>query len=474
MTTTDTGQAVFDAGLITRYDRPGPRYTSYPTAVQFHPGFASKEYEAAARASNAGTPKPLSLYFHVPFCASPCFYCGCNKVITRDHSKSLDYLQRLYLEVERQGALYDRARPVEQLHFGGGTPTFLTNEQIGELLAHVGKYFTLLGRGPEGAHREYSIEIDPRTIDPERLKGLVELGFNRISLGVQDFDPAVQEAVNRVQSVEDTLELIRYARELGIDSVSVDLIYGLPKQNRATFAKTLDLVIGARPDRIATYSYAHLPHLFKPQRQIKTADLISPAEKLGLLELTVQKLSDAGYVYVGMDHFALPTDELVRAQRAGTLQRNFQGYSTKAECDLVAMGVSSISKVGDAYAQNAKSLPEYYAMIDAGGLAVQRGVQLTQDDRIRRDVIQRLMCATRLDFAAVDAEFGIRFEEYFAPELDALVPLKDDGLIEREGRGIRITGRGRLLMRNVAMPFDAHLPKAPADPAATPRFSRAV
>jgi oxygen-independent coproporphyrinogen-3 oxidase len=476
MSTTDTGQAVFDAALIERYDRPGPRYTSYPTAVQFHAGFKSDEYRAAACASDVGTPKPLSLYFHVPFCASPCFYCGCMKVITRDHSRSQPYLQRLYKEIERQGELYDRSRPVEQLHFGGGTPTFLTNEQIGDLLAHTAKHFQLLGRGPEGAHREYSIEIDPRTIDPARLKGLVELGFNRISLGVQDFDPAVQQAVNRVQSVEDTLELIRYARELGIESVSVDLIYGLPKQNRTTFARTLDLVIGAKPDRIATYSYAHLPHLFKPQKQIKREDLISAAEKLGLLELTVQKLSEAGYVYVGMDHFALPTDELVRAQRAGTLQRNFQGYSTKAECDLVAMGVSSISKVGDAYAQNAKTLPEYYAAIDAGGLAVQRGVQLTEDDRIRRDVIQRLMCATRLDFGAVDAQFGIRFEEYFAPELAALVPLQDDGLVEREGRGLRITGRGRLLMRNVAMPFDAHLPKVPAAATGTepPRFSRAV
>jgi oxygen-independent coproporphyrinogen-3 oxidase len=478
MTQTDSGQAVFDAALIQRYDRPGPRYTSYPTAVQFHPGFGAEEYRAAARASNGPGAKPLSLYFHVPFCASPCFYCGCMKVITRDHSRSVEYLDRLYREVERQGALYDRSRPVEQLHFGGGTPTFLSNEQLGALLEHVGRHFRLLGRDAAGQHREYSIEIDPRTIDPARLKGLVELGFNRISFGVQDFDPAVQEAVNRVQSVEDTLALIRYARELGIESVSIDLIYGLPKQNRTTFARTLDLVIGARPDRIATYSYAHLPHLFKPQRQIKSADLITPAEKLGLLELTVEKLSAAGYVYVGMDHFALPGDELVRAQRAGTLHRNFQGYSTKAECDLVAMGVSSISKVGDAYAQNAKTLPDYYRAIDAGGLAVQRGVALTGDDRIRRDVIQRLMCATRLEFASVDAEFGIRFEDYFARELEALVPLEADGLVERAGRSLRITGRGRLLMRNVAMPFDAHLPKAqaaaPGNPADPPRFSRAV
>ncbi|MCZ8130080.1 MAG: oxygen-independent coproporphyrinogen III oxidase [Steroidobacteraceae bacterium] len=471
----DDGRAVFDAGLIQRYDRPGPRYTSYPTAVQFHPGFGVDEYVAAARASNApgrdGVVRPLSLYVHVPFCASPCFYCGCNKVITRDHSKAALYLDRLYREIERQGALYDKSRPVNQLHFGGGTPTFLSTRQIAELLEKMRRHFALTN-APD---REYSIEIDPRTIDLDRLEELSKLGFNRVSLGVQDFDAAVQVAVNRVQSCEGTLALISRAREVGIESVSVDLIYGLPKQNRTTFARTLDLVIDARPDRIATYSYAHLPHLFKPQRQIRTADLISAAEKLGLLELTVQKLSDAGYVYVGMDHFALPTDELVRAQRAGTLHRNFQGYSTQAECDLVAFGVSSISKVGDAYAQNAKTLNDYYAAIDAGGLAVRRGVQLTRDDRIRRDVIQRLMCATRLSFEEVEAEHGIVFEEYFLGELEQLRPLEADGLVRNEDRGLVVTGRGRLLMRNVAMPFDAHLPEAqPVAPGETPRFSRAV
>lgn len=476
MDATDTLQAgeacqtIFDADLIRRYDRPGPRYTSYPTAVQFHPGFAIPEYVAAAKASNAGDARPLSIYVHVPFCASPCFYCGCNKVITRDHSKAGEYLERLYKEIELQGALYDKRRPVNQLHFGGGTPTFLSTWQIAELLEKLKWHFALRN----DAEREYSIEIDPRTIDLERLEDLAKLGFNRISLGVQDFDPAVQVAVNRVQSCEDTLALITRAREVGIESVSVDLIYGLPKQNRTTFTRTLDLVIGARPDRIAAYSYAHLPHLFKPQRQIKVADLITPAEKLGLLELTVEKLTAAGYVYVGMDHFALPTDELVTAQRAGTLHRNFQGYSTQAECDLVALGVSSIAKVGNAYAQNAKTLPEYYRMIDAGTLAVQRGVELTLDDAIRRDVIQRLMCATWLDFSAVDAEFGIRFEDYFARELEEIVPLIEDGLVERAGRGLRVTPRGRLLMRNVAMVFDAHLPKTQAAPNETPRFSRVV
>jgi oxygen-independent coproporphyrinogen III oxidase len=462
-------QTVFDAGLVSRYDRPGPRYTSYPTAVQFHPGFGIAEYQAAARRSHEGPPRPLSLYVHVPFCESPCFYCGCNKVITRDHGKAQHYLARLGREIALQGALFSRRRPVEQLHFGGGTPTFLSDAEIGAVLAELGRHFALT----RDAGREYSIEIDPRTVPLERLAALAELGFNRVSLGVQDFDPEVQAAVNRVQSCEDTLALIRRARQLPIDSLSVDLIYGLPRQNRTSFARTLDLVIGARPDRIAAYSYAHLPHIFKPQRQIKSADLISPAEKLGLLGLTVEKLTAAGYVYIGMDHFALPTDELVRAQQDGTLQRNFQGYSTRADCDLVALGVSSISKVGDSYAQNAKTLAEYYRMIDAGTLAVQRGVALSDDDRVRRDVIQRLMCATRLEFAAIDAGHGIRFEGYFERELAALAPLAADGLVVHEGRSLRITARGRLLMRNVAMVFDAHLPKV-APLADQPRFSRAV
>jgi oxygen-independent coproporphyrinogen III oxidase len=471
--TPDAGATIFDADLVRRYDRPGPRYTSYPTAVQFHAGFGVAEYEAAARASNAGSgsapPRPLSLYVHVPFCESPCFYCGCNKVITRDHAQAGRYLERLYREIELQGTLYERSRPIAQLHFGGGTPTFLSLDEIGALLAQLGRHFSLR----RDRDREYSIEIDPRTLAADRLGELIGLGFNRISLGVQDFDPAVQAAVNRVQSCADTLALIRRAHELGLESVSIDLIYGLPRQNRASFARTLELVIGARPDRIAAYSYAHLPHVFKPQRQIKSADLVSPAEKLGLLGLTVERLTAAGYVYVGMDHFALPGDELVRAQRDGTLQRNFQGYSTRAECDLVGLGVSSIAKVGDAYAQNAKTLREYYAAIDAGRLAVQRGVALSADDRLRRDVIQRLMCATRLEFAALEAAHGVRFEDYFGAELAALEPLIADGLVERGARSLAITARGRLLMRNVAMVFDAHLPRL-APGAGEPRFSRAV
>ena len=470
--TGNAGETIFDADLVRRYDRPGPRYTSYPTAVQFHAGCGGAEYESAARASNAGggaRPRPLSLYVHVPFCENPCFYCGCNKVITRDHAQADRYLERLYREVALQGALYDRRRRVDQLHFGGGTPTFLSLTQIGALLAELARHFSLR----RDRDREYSIEIDPRTLAADRLGELIELGFNRISVGVQDFDPAVQMAVNRVQSREDTLALIRRAHELGLQSVSVDLIYGLPKQNRASFARTLELVIGARADRIAAYSYAHLPHVFKPQRQIRSADLVTPAEKLGLLGLTVERLTAAGYVYVGMDHFALPGDELVRAQRDGTLQRNFPGYSTRAECDLVGLGVSSIGRVGDLYAQNARTLRGYYAAIDAGRLAVERGVAVSADDRVRRDVIQRLMCATRLEFAAIETAHGVRFEEYFGAELAALGPLIADGLVERGARSLAITARGRLLLRNVAMVFDAHLPRL-ASSAGEPRFSRAV
>ena len=458
---------IFDPDLVARYDRPGPRYTSYPTAVQFHGGFGAAQFEAAAAASNALPLRPLSLYVHVPFCESPCFYCGCNKVITRDHGRALPYLERLGREIALTGQLFDPRRRVSQLHFGGGTPTFLSDDEISRVLAQLRANYAL----DDEPGREYSIEIDPRTVTPARLAVLAGLGFNRISLGIQDFDPDVQAAVNRVQDPEETLALIRAARSLSIDSVSVDLIYGLPRQNRASFERTLERVIAAHPDRIAAYSYAHLPHIFKPQRKIRSADLLSPADKLGLLGLTVETLSAAGYVYVGMDHFALPTDELVRAQVQGTLQRNFQGYSTRAECDLVGLGVSSISKVGDTYAQNAKTLDGYFRALDAGVLPTERGVALSADDRLRRAVIQQLMCATRLEFAAIEAQYLISFEGYFAAELDRLAPLIADGLVNREGRALVMTARGRLLLRNVAMVFDAHLGVAADD---TPRYSRAV
>jgi oxygen-independent coproporphyrinogen-3 oxidase len=461
---------VFDEELIQRYDRPGPRYTSYPTAGQFRTSFGPAEFLAAVQASNAGAAlRPLSLYVHVPFCASPCFYCGCNKVITRDSSKAEFYLEHLAREIDLVSIAFDHGRSVGQLHFGGGTPTFLTNEQIAEVLGKLDRTFSL--RRDDA--REFSIEIDPRTVDERRITHLAELGFNRVSLGVQDFDAAVQAAVNRVQSSEHTLRLIDQARSVGFGSVSIDLIYGLPKQTLASFSRTLDLVTTARPERLAVYSYAHLPQLFKPQKQIEAKDLPSPAEKLALLGLTVERLTAAGYVYVGMDHFAVPEDELVRAERDGSLHRNFQGYSTCAECDLIGLGVSSISKVGDTYSQNAKSLNGYYGAIDAGRLATARGIHLSAEDALRRDVIQALMCGSGVDFARIHASHGIRFESHFGAELAALVPLIRDGLVARTDRTLRVTQRGRLLMRNVAMVFDAYLATAASDGAA-PRYSRTV
>jgi oxygen-independent coproporphyrinogen-3 oxidase len=459
----------FDADLVRRYDRPGPRYTSYPTAVQFHDGFREAEYRAAAARTNGATPPaPLSLYVHVPFCASPCFYCGCNKIITRSREQAGNYLTRLYHEIELQAELFDRERVVDQLHFGGGTPTFLNPWQLEDLLKKLDWHFKL--RKDDG--REFSIEIDPRTCEPDTVDLLARAGINRMSLGIQDFDPEVQQAVNRVQSPEQTFALMDRARRAGYKSVSVDLIYGLPKQNRERFDRTLDLVIAAQPDRLAVYSYAHLPHMFKPQKRIHAEDIPSGAEKLALLGLTMEKLTSAGYVYIGMDHFALPGDELAVALRDGTLHRNFQGYSTHADCDLVALGVSSIGKLGDTYAQNYKTLHDYYQAIDSGHLAVNRGLQLNEDDRLRRAVIQTIMCRTYVDFAEVDRAWSVRFEDHFARELIALQPLIADGLLVMRDRGFELTPIGRLLMRNVAMCFDAYLPGH--QQSETPRFSRAV
>jgi len=460
----------FDAPLIRRYDRPGPRYTSYPTAVDFHTGFGEADYRVAAGTSNTlQSRRPLSLYVHVPFCRSPCFYCGCNKVITRDTQKAAAYMVRLCREIELAGALFDRARPVQQLHFGGGTPTYLDDPQLKELIGALGRSFSL----SDDPAREYSIELDPRTVDAQRLAHLVALGFNRFSLGIQDFDTEVQRAVNREQSAEETLALMQAARDLGVKSLSVDLIYGLPKQTPQSFARTLERVAQARPERVAVYSYAHMPHLFKPQRQIRDAELPAPETKLALLGLAIETLTQAGYVYVGLDHFALADNELIEAQSNGTLQRNFQGYSTHAETDLVALGVSAISRVGDTYSQNVKTLGEYYQRLDAGELPVERGLCLTAEDVLRRDVIQTLMCATRLDFAAIERVHDIQFETHFAAELEELQPLVDDGLVVREPRALAITPTGRLLLRNVAMVFDARLRVARA-PGATPRFSRVV
>ncbi len=460
----------FDAELLRRYDRPGPRYTSYPTAPQFAPGFDEAQFRDVARRSNEDPiPRRLSLYLHIPYCHSPCFYCGCNKVITRDKSKGEAYLRHLQREIERVAPLFDRDRDVIQLHLGGGTPNFLSPEQLGELVDSLGSHFHF-SRSPE---RDFSIELDPRHVTPDEVHMLAVAGFNRASLGVQDFDPEVQKAVNRIQSVEETLAVIEACREAGFRSVNIDLIYGLPKQNLAGFGRTLDTVIAARPDRLAVYSYAHLPELFKPQRQIKPEDLCSPEDKLALLQLAIEKLSAAGYRYIGMDHFALPGDDLSVAQERGSLQRNFMGYTTHAETDLIGMGVSAISHVGDSFSQNHRDLHSYEAALDEGRLPIWRGLLLDADDVLRADLIQQLMCQGEIDTRALGARHGIDFANYFADALARLVPLQADGLVEVLPHRIRATSRGRLLLRIIAMCFDRYLPanQSSATPA---RFSRAI
>ena len=449
------GDQIFDRALIEKYDYAGPRYTSYPTAPQFHEGFGEKEYRAAAAASNA-TGRPLSLYFHIPFCDTVCFYCACNKIATKDRGMAVGYLERLHRELEFQGRLFDRGRRVDQLHWGGGTPTFLNDGQMRELMRVTGEHFTLA----DDDTGEYSIEIDPREATADTIAMLREIGFNRLSLGVQDLDPRVQRAVNRIQSEAETLAVLEAARANRFRSVSVDLIYGLPFQTAASFARTLERMIEVGPDRLSVFNYAHLPERFKPQRRIEAADLPPAEEKLEILKMTIDRLTAAGYLYIGMDHFARPDDELAQAQREGTLYRNFQGYSTHADCDLVALGVTSISTIGDTYSQNVRTLEAYYEAIDAGRLAVFRGIELNRDDLVRRDVITRLICHFVLDFAVVEARWGIDFRHYFATELARLEEMADDGLLAVEGARIRVLPPGRLLIRNICMAFDSYLSSA--------------
>jgi oxygen-independent coproporphyrinogen III oxidase len=442
----------FDPALIRKYDGFGPRYTSYPTADRFTDAFGAERFVNAllARVDRA-TVQPLSLYVHLPFCNTICYYCACNKVTTGDHGRSAKYIRYLDKEIGIVAGLIDAASPVTQLHWGGGTPTFLSAGELTLLMRVLRDNFAF---APDA---ECSIEIDPRKVDATTVALLAELGFNRMSVGVQDFDTDVQKAVNRIQSEAETLAVLDAARANGFRSLNVDLIYGLPRQTLAGFDVTLDKVLRGAPDRIALYSYAHVPHLFKPQRRINEAELPSPDTKLAILELAIKKLTDAGYVYIGMDHFARPDDELTIAQREGKLHRNFQGYSTQADCDLVAFGISAIGKVGTTYSQNVRTLDEYYARLDADVLPSFRGWQLSADDVLRRDVIQALMCQFTLAFRNVEAPHSIKFREYFAAELDALRPLADDGLIELASDAIIVTPRGRLLIRAVAMIFDRHL-----------------
>jgi len=443
---------VFDLPLINKYDQAGPRYTSYPTAPQFHGGFGPDEYRKISQGTNASG-NPLSLYFHIPFCDTVCFYCACNKVVTKDRSKGGEYLNRLHKEIAMQGALFDRDRTVDQLHWGGGTPTFISHEEMRELMRVTGEHFTLL----DDDTGEYSIEVDPREASPETIGLLREIGFNRLSLGVQDFEERVQQAVNRIQSDKQTMEVLEAARTEGFRSISVDLMYGLPFQTVETFTRTLDRIIEVGPDRLSVFNYAHLPERFMPQRRINEADLPSPAVKLDILKLTIEHLGKAGYVYIGMDHFARPDDELTIAQQDGTLYRNFQGYSTHADCDLVGLGVTSIGMVSNTYSQNVRTMDEYYERIDAGQLPVFRGFELSQDDLIRRDVITRLICHFVLDFTKLEVQWGIKFADYFAEELEQLQGMANDGLLELDEKGIRVMPRGRLLIRNICMVFDYYL-----------------
>ena len=459
----------FDAELLRRYNRPGPRYTSYPTAPRFNDAFGEPELREAAMASNGDPiPRRLSLYVHVPFCMSPCFYCGCNRIITRDLARGEAYLARLYREVAMAAELFDRDRQVIQLHFGGGTPNFLAPAQLGELVDALRTQF----RFSEHQDRDISIELDPRFIGAKEVAELARIGFNRASLGVQDFDPAVQAAVNRIQSVEETFAVVDACRANGFRSINLDLIYGLPLQTREGFGRTLDLVLQARPDRLAVYSYAHLPHMFRPQKQIDESQLPDAETKLGLLQLAIERLTDAGYVYIGMDHFALPDDDLARAQERGGLHRNFMGYTTHADTDLIGLGVSAISHIGDTFSQNPRDLPSWQIALDEGRLPVFRGLRLDEDDCLRADLIQRLMCQGEIPVNALERRYLINFAEYFADALDRLHPLVEDGLVRVEADRITATSRGRLLLRNIAMCFDRYLnqPDAPA----TPRFSRAI
>jgi oxygen-independent coproporphyrinogen-3 oxidase len=444
----------FDPELVRRLGKAGPRYTSYPTADRFSAEFGYRDYlKAVASLRTRGSDKPLSLYVHIPFCDTVCYYCACNKIVTKNRDKAAVYLSYLKREIEMQGRLFAGMNQIEQLHFGGGTPTYLSDTQMEELMLHLRRCF----RFAADAVGEYAIEVDPRTVTRERVLSLRRQGFNRISLGVQDYDPLVQQAVNRIQPEHETQVIIDAAREAGFRSVSIDLIYGLPRQNVFSMAQTLAKVIKAGPDRIAVYNYAHLPQLFKPQRRIVEADLPDADTRLAMLGLCIRTLGAAGYVYIGMDHFARPADDLAVAQVQGRLHRNFQGYSTHADSDLVACGVSAISAVAGTYSQNVKTLDAYYDLIDRNELPIERGICLTMDDALRRTIIQMLMCQFELSIPAIEQAYPIVFADYFAAELPHLEALARDGLVTLEAEWLNVTAKGRILIRNVCMVFDRYL-----------------
>ncbi len=440
--------------LLTRFDVPGPRYTSYPTADRFVEAFGENEYVLALEQRRQGTASqalPLSIYVHIPFCESLCYYCACNKIITKHPERAEVYLRYLSREVELHTSHCGTGQVVSQLHLGGGTPTFLSDDGLRDLMAMLRRNFSFAPGG------EYSIEVDPRTVDAGRLAVLAELGFNRLSFGVQDFDAEVQKAVHRIQPAEQVFALVASARELGFESVNVDLIYGLPRQTPESFDRTLAQVCELRPDRIALYAYAHLPERFKPQRRIVTADLPGAGAKVAMLSRSLDAFNAAGYVYVGMDHFALPEDSLAVAKRQGRLHRNFQGYSTQPDCDLIALGVSAIGRVGATYSQNAKTLDEYYDLLNQGRLPIVRGLALTRDDLVRRAVIMALMCQGELFFEPLEQAWLIDFKTYFATELERLHEMQEQGLVHFEDDGVQVTAMGWYFVRGIAMVFDRYL-----------------
>jgi oxygen-independent coproporphyrinogen-3 oxidase len=446
--------SVITPQLLARFDVPGPRYTSYPTADRFVEAFGEADYVQALVQRQSGTvgkQPPLSLYVHIPFCESLCYYCACNKIITKHKERAADYLRYLRKEVELHTRHLGRGQAVSQLHLGGGTPTFMSDEELRQLMALLREHFEFAPGG------EYSVEVDPRTVDENRLAVLAELGFNRLSFGVQDFDPAVQKAVHRIQPAEQVFTLVEASRRLGFESVNVDLIYGLPQQTPESFDRTLAQVKSLRPDRIALYAYAHLPERFKPQRRIHAQELPAGAAKVAMLSRSLDALTDAGYVYIGMDHFALPDDALAVAKRQGRLHRNFQGYSTQADCDLIALGVSSIGRIGATYSQNAKTLEEYADLIDQGHFPVVRGLALTRDDLIRRSVIMALMCQGHLQYESINLAWLVDFKTLFAPELRQLEDMQAQGLVQLSETGIQVTAMGWFFVRGVAMVFDRYL-----------------
>lgn len=449
-------KTLFNKEAIQRYDTTGPRYTSYPTALQFTEAYKKSDYLNSVNESNNNPiPSPISLYFHIPFCDSVCYYCGCSKIVTRNPEKAAEYVELLKKEIRLQGNLFAHDRHVTQMHWGGGTPTYLEDSVIKDILQTAKESFNFV---PE-TNGEFNIEVDPRTVTPERITKLRHLGFNRISFGVQDFNHEVQLAVHREQNTQQILENIEAARESGFKSINMDLMYGLPHQNVNSFSETLETTIKASPDRIAIYNYAHMPTLFKPQRRINETDLPSAEQKLNILQLMIEKLQNAGYVHIGMDHFAKADDDLVKAQKEGSLYRNFQGYSTHSDCDIVAMGITAISSIDDSYSQNVKSIDEYKTLLDQNEVPVYRGVVLEPDDVLRREVIEQLLCHFELDILKLEEKWKFTFMKYFKDALPRLHQMSEDGLLTMNETHIQITEKGRLLARIICMEFDHYLQK---------------